>query len=167
MMRLEEIFKEAIDSREENNRDILIKEGATPVVIDDPSDTWSHGVLKFKNETGRFSNATVRILEKGPIRGVLVRVKVDWHERHRMLKLKFPVNLKDPKVTYQIPCFDYVVTVCDQAKETCPYFPGARQYIHRNFEDPSTFSGSDEEIMEKVRKTRDEIKNWIIETFGE
>ena len=63
--------------------------------------------------------------------------------------------------------FDYVITVCDQAKETCPYFPGARQYIHRNFEDPSTFRGSDEEIMEKVRKTRDEIKNWIIETFGE
>ncbi|NCQ52980.1 MAG: arsenate reductase ArsC, partial [Caldiserica bacterium] len=63
--------------------------------------------------------------------------------------------------------FDLVVTVCDQAKETCPYFPGALDYLHRNFEDPSTFTGSEEEIMEKVRQVRDNIKNWVIETFGE
>ncbi|MFU2157502.1 MULTISPECIES: arsenate reductase ArsC [Caldisericum] len=61
--------------------------------------------------------------------------------------------------------FDYVVTVCDQAREECPYFPGALQYIHKGFEDPSTFTGSDEEIMEKVRKLRDEIEQWIMETF--
>jgi len=63
--------------------------------------------------------------------------------------------------------FDLVVTVCDQAKETCPYFPGAKDYLHRNFEDPSTFTGSEEEIMEKVRQVRDNIKNWVLETFGE
>jgi len=63
--------------------------------------------------------------------------------------------------------FDLVVTVCDQAKETCPYFPGALGYLHRNFEDPSTFTGSEEEIMEKVRQVRDNIKNWVLETFGE
>jgi arsenate reductase len=62
--------------------------------------------------------------------------------------------------------FDLVVTVCDQAKETCPYFPGAKDYLHRNFEDPSTFSGSEEEIMEKVRQVRDNIKEWVLETFG-
>lgn len=63
--------------------------------------------------------------------------------------------------------FDLVVTVCDQAKETCPYFPGALGYLHRNFEDPSTFTGSEEEIMEKVRQVRENIKNWVLETFGE
>ena len=63
--------------------------------------------------------------------------------------------------------FDLVVTVCDQAKETCPYFPGALGYLHRNFEDPSTFTGSEEEIMEKVRQVLENIKNWILETFGE
>jgi arsenate reductase len=63
--------------------------------------------------------------------------------------------------------FDLVVTVCDQAKETCPYFPGAKGYLHRNFEDPSTFTGSEEEIMEKVRQVRENIKNWVLETFGE
>jgi len=61
--------------------------------------------------------------------------------------------------------FDIVVTVCDQAKEECPYFPYAIQYIHKGFEDPSTFTGTDEEILKKVRKLRDEIEEWIIETF--
>lgn len=62
--------------------------------------------------------------------------------------------------------FDYIVTVCDKAKETCPFFPGGLNYIHQNFEDPSTFSGTNEEIMEKVRKVRDEIKDWVEEIFG-
>lgn len=63
--------------------------------------------------------------------------------------------------------FDFVATVCNQAKETYPYFPGALGYLHKNFEDPSTFTGSEEEIMEKVRQVRDNIKNWVLETFGE
>lgn len=61
--------------------------------------------------------------------------------------------------------FDYVVTVCDQAKEECPYFPGALQYIHQGFEDPSSFTGTEDEIMEKVRKVRDEIEEWVMKTF--
>jgi arsenate reductase len=61
--------------------------------------------------------------------------------------------------------FDYIITVCDRAKETCPFFPGGLNYIHQNFEDPSTFKGSNEEIMVKVRKVRDEIKVWVGETF--
>jgi len=62
--------------------------------------------------------------------------------------------------------FDYVVTVCDEAKEACPYFPGGVQYIHKSFEDPSSFAGSHDEILENVRKVRDEIKEWVINTFG-
>ncbi len=62
--------------------------------------------------------------------------------------------------------FDFVVTVCDQAKEACPYFPGAKDYLHRNFEDPSMFTGSEEEIIEKVRQVRDNIKEWVVEMFG-
>ena len=60
--------------------------------------------------------------------------------------------------------FDYVVTVCDNAKENCPFFPGEK-IIHKNFEDPSEFRGSEEEIMKKVRQVRDEIKEWIRKTF--
>lgn len=61
---------------------------------------------------------------------------------------------------------DYVVTVCDRAKETCPYFPGAKKYLHQSFEDPASYEGDEEEKLNKFRKVRDEIKEWIIKTFG-
>jgi len=61
--------------------------------------------------------------------------------------------------------FDFVVTVCDKAGEACPWFPGAKQTLHQGFPDPSTFTGTDEEIMERVRQVRDQIKDWIVETF--
>ena len=63
--------------------------------------------------------------------------------------------------------FDYVVTVCDGAKASCPFFPGAVKYIHQGFRDPSTFSGSKDEILALVREVRDEIENWIKKTFSE
>jgi len=61
--------------------------------------------------------------------------------------------------------FDIVVTVCDHAKETCPFFPG-RKVFHKGFEDPSQAEGSREEILEKFRQIRDEILAWIKENFG-
>ena len=60
--------------------------------------------------------------------------------------------------------FDYVVTVWDQAREMCPFFPGDRE-INIAFPDPSAFTGTDEEILEKVRALRDEIRSWIRQTF--
>jgi arsenate reductase len=65
---------------------------------------------------------------------------------------------------FQGKTFDYVVTVCDAAREACPFFPGEKE-IHKNFPDPSTFKGSEEEILQKVRVVRDEIKEWIESTF--
>jgi arsenate reductase len=61
--------------------------------------------------------------------------------------------------------FDYVVTVCDSAREACPFFPGEK-VIHKGFEDPSQFTGSEEEILKQVRRVRDEVREWINETFG-
>jgi len=61
--------------------------------------------------------------------------------------------------------FDYVVTVCDQAKEVCPFFPGEK-VLHKGFEDPSTFKGTEDEILEEVRCVRDKIKDWIDIIFG-
>ena len=60
--------------------------------------------------------------------------------------------------------FDIVVTVCDNAKETCPFFPG-KQVMHQSFQDPSQVAGSEEQKLISFRKTRDEIKNWIIKAF--
>ena len=53
---------------------------------------------------------------------------------------------------------DYVVTVCDTAKETCPFSPGAKKIFHKSFEDPSQYAGTEEEKLEKFRHIRDEIK---------
>jgi arsenate reductase len=61
--------------------------------------------------------------------------------------------------------FDYVVTVCDHAKEACPFFP-AERVLHKGFDDPSESRGSEEEILAKVRRVRDAIKDWISQTFG-
>lgn len=61
---------------------------------------------------------------------------------------------------------DYVVTVCDTKKETCPVFPFAKEEIHRTFEDPSGIEGSAEEKTDGFRKIRDQIKDWIDFKFG-
>ncbi|MGO9138265.1 MAG: arsenate reductase ArsC [Syntrophales bacterium] len=61
--------------------------------------------------------------------------------------------------------FDYVVTVCDKAKEACPYFPGGKKILHRSFADPSALIGTEEEIVAGFRRIRDEIKSWIENEF--
>ncbi len=55
--------------------------------------------------------------------------------------------------------FDYVITVCDHAKETCPVFLGnVRQRLHIGFDDPAEAEGSEEEVLAVFRRVRDEIK---------
>jgi arsenate reductase (thioredoxin) len=57
--------------------------------------------------------------------------------------------------------FEYVVTVCDDANESCPVFPGATNRLHWSFEDPSRAGGSEEERLEVFRRVRDEIRGRI------
>ena len=57
--------------------------------------------------------------------------------------------------------FDYVVTVCDDANEACPVFPGAKNRLHWSFEDPSRVTGSDEERLEAFRAARDGLRECI------
>jgi arsenate reductase (thioredoxin) len=58
--------------------------------------------------------------------------------------------------------FDYIITVCDNAKETCPVFPGKAQRIHKNFEDPPPVSiGDHKSRMPIFRRVRDEIREWL------
>ena len=54
--------------------------------------------------------------------------------------------------------FDYVITVCDNARERCPYFPTTARKFHYNFPDPAKATGSPDEIMEQFRAVRDQIK---------
>ncbi|EAQ80941.1 arsenate reductase ArsC [Blastopirellula marina] len=58
--------------------------------------------------------------------------------------------------------FDLVVTVCDNAKEACPVFPGAKQTLHWPFDDPADATGDEEEKMLMFRRVRDEIKTKIL-----
>ena len=60
--------------------------------------------------------------------------------------------------------FNYVITVCDSAREACPFFPG-EEVIHKSFDDPSRFNGSEEEILKQVRQVREEINEWIKSRF--
>ncbi len=101
---------------------------AKPVAIRDPSDTWSHNVLRFDTIAGAFTATNVVLVENGPVRAVLrvksayqsstlvqdfilyadasqidVRVTVDWREHFTMLKLLFPLNLEQTEATYEIP----------------------------------------------------------------
>jgi arsenate reductase (thioredoxin) len=62
--------------------------------------------------------------------------------------------------------FDYVVTVCDNAKVTCPFFSGVEEYLHKSFDDPSDFNGTEAEKLICFRRVRDEIKDWLRTTFG-
>ncbi|GGO25995.1 alpha-mannosidase [Deinococcus humi] len=97
-------------------------------VMDDPSDTWSHALLRYDAVVGRFADATSAVLEHGPVRSTIrtvsrfgrstltqdyilyaaqphieVRVRVDWHEQHRVLKLNFPTHLHFPEATFEAP----------------------------------------------------------------
>jgi arsenate reductase len=63
--------------------------------------------------------------------------------------------------------FDYIVTVCDNAKEACPFFPDGKKYIHKGFQDPSQSRGTKEYMLSAFRQTRCEIKDWIDEIFGQ
>jgi len=81
---------------------------------------------------------------------------------------------KTPK-EFQDIIFDMAVTVCDRAKVSCPIcstnfeisaeYPRAREVIHKSFEDPAAVVGSEEEQLRVFRRVRDEIKDWILQTF--
>jgi len=67
---------------------------------------------------------------------------------------------------YLTQSFDYVITVCDKAKETCPIFMGdVKHRLHIGFDDPADAVGTEEEIMPVYRRVRDEIKRDFYEFY--
>jgi arsenate reductase (thioredoxin) len=57
--------------------------------------------------------------------------------------------------------FDYVITVCDSARETCPVFFGGAKQLHHDFDDPAAFHGTEEERLALFRRVRDELRTWL------
>jgi alpha-mannosidase len=112
----------------ENNREILGPKGFKAVMINDPSDTWSHDIKTFSEEIGAFENPEIKIMENGPLRSSVrvttsyglsklaidwilysgsrhleARVSLDWHEHLKMLKFSFPADIESPVATYETP----------------------------------------------------------------
>ncbi|MGA2714491.1 MAG: arsenate reductase ArsC [Bryobacteraceae bacterium] len=57
--------------------------------------------------------------------------------------------------------FDYVITVCDSARESCPVFFGASHRLHHSFDDPAAFHGSEDGRLALFRRVRDELRVWL------
>jgi arsenate reductase len=57
--------------------------------------------------------------------------------------------------------FDYALTVCDNAKESCPIYPGHANRLHRNFEDPAAAEGSENERLTVFRRVRDQLRDYL------
>lgn len=62
--------------------------------------------------------------------------------------------------------FDLMVTVCDRAREACPFFPGGGKRVHKSFPDPAAAAGTEEEQLLAFREERDMIEAWIEENLG-
>ena len=87
-----------------------------------------------------------------------------------MQELGYDLRFNTPKhvENFIADSFDYVITVCDNANETCPVFVGeVKKRIHAGFEDPTEAGGSEEEILEKFRKVRDEIKDYFFAFYSQ
>jgi arsenate reductase len=57
--------------------------------------------------------------------------------------------------------FDYVLTVCDHARDNCPIFPGNTAAIHHSFDDPAALEGSEEQRLEAFRRVRDQLRQYL------
>ncbi len=123
-------------------RELLADRGGVPVVLDEfYHDTWSHAKNTFGDVMGRFSDARMTVTENGPVRATVkvtsrygrsvltqyfslsagsdqlqVRARVEWHERHKMLKLAWPVAAQDPQAYYEIP-FGVIARPCNGEEE--------------------------------------------------
>jgi arsenate reductase len=111
----------------------------------------AHGFLQsFDSKLEVFSAGT---LPAGKISQKAVKV---------MLEAGIDISMNTPKSVnlYLDQEWDYVITVCDDANETCPFFPGiVKHRLHMGFEDPSNVSGTEEFVMNEFRRIRDEIKS--------
>lgn len=70
-------------------------------------------------------------------------------------------------IEYRNIDFDFVITVCDNAKERCPVFPSTAKLFHYNFPDPAKATGTPEEIIQNFREVRDQIKKFSNQFVGD
>lgn len=124
-------------------RETLSGNGAQPVVIDEYAhDTWSHAKNYFDNQIACFTDASVAVIENGPVRATVrvtaryndsklvqdfslsadsdrltVNVTLDWHEQHKMLKLAFPLQVNDKAASYYNIPYGWIKRPCNGEEE--------------------------------------------------
>lgn len=76
-------------------------------------------------------------------------------------------NTSNNVLEYEKIDFDFVITVCDHAKERCPYFPTKAKLFHYNFPDPAKAVGTDQEINQEFDRVRDMIKQYCTDFIRE
>ena len=67
---------------------------------------------------------------------------------------------------FRSQAFDDVLTVCSEANERCPIFPGTGRRAHKSFDDPATATGTEAERLAVFRRVRDELRTWLREMFA-
>lgn len=102
--------------------------------------------------------------------GVEKSKKIDPRAVKVMAEIGLDISNKKPKATNELTVkeFDYVVTLCSHANETCPYFPAKTKVLHRGFDDPPAITKDvigEENILNQYRRVRDEIKAFIVSEF--
>ena len=110
----------------------------------------------FSDKYKGFSAGTVRAHINPNSITVMKELGIDISKQHSKSIKELPDNLS----------FDYVVTLCDKANESCPIFPGNVTRVHKDFTDPSSFTGDQEEILTKFRMVRDNIAKWVKSYFS-
>jgi len=126
-----------------NNRSLLSANSSTILVDETHCDTWAHDIAEFKDVVGVFEKGSVKLIEKGPARATLrsvmswgnseivrdytiikdsavisVKTKIDFHEKHKMLKFCLSVNAENPEVYNEIP-FGFIARPNDGKEQTC------------------------------------------------
>ena len=94
--------------------------------------------------------------------------RVDPRAIKVMAEKSIDISGNSSKLVEELPGanFDYVITLCDHAQESCPFFPGKTKKIHQSFEDPPLLAqnaSTEEEALDHYRRVRDEIREFIVE----
>jgi arsenate reductase len=118
----------------------------------------AHGFLQFFDQNIEVRSAGTEPASQVNPKAVNVMAEAGIDISHHTTK-RVDQYLKDE--------WDYVITVCDQAKETCPVFLGkVKHRLHIGFEDPSQAEGTDEFIRSEFRRVRDEIRKRFYELYA-
>ena len=127
----------------ESGKELLSADTRTVFIDESDADTWAHGIKEFKDVCGVCEKGSVHLIESGPIRATLrtetklfdteiirdysieqgsdiitVKTKVDFHEKHKMLKLAFPVKAESPKAYTKIP-YSFIERPLDGTEQVC------------------------------------------------